>query len=111
MDYGKFLFDKAKAQKEQKKKQKQVQVKEIKFRPGTDENDYQVKLRNLIRFLEDGDKAKITLRFRGREMAHQNLGMDLLNRIKADLEIYAVVESFQKMEGRQAIMVLAPKKK
>jgi|TARA_R110002126_G_scaffold78727_1_gene195882 translation initiation factor IF-3 len=111
MDYGKFLFDKAKAQKEQKKKQKQVQVKEIKFRPGTDENDYQVKLRNLIRFLEDGDKAKITLRFRGREMAHQNLGMDLLNRIKADLEIYAVVESFPKMEGRQAIMVLAPKKK
>ncbi|ABE54990.1 bacterial translation initiation factor 3 (bIF-3) [Shewanella denitrificans OS217] len=111
MDYGKFLFDKAKAQKEQKKKQKQVQVKEIKFRPGTDENDYQVKLRNLIRFLEDGDKAKITLRFRGREMAHQNLGMDLLNRIKADLEVYAVVESFPKMEGRQAIMVLAPKKK
>lgn len=111
MDYGKFLFDKAKAQKEQKKKQKQVQVKEIKFRPGTDENDYQVKLRNLIRFLEDGDKAKITLRFRGREMAHQNLGMDLLNRIKTDLDEYAVVESFPKMEGRQAIMVLAPKKK
>ncbi|GIU53028.1 translation initiation factor IF-3 [Shewanella sp. 10N.286.52.C2] len=111
MDYGKFLFDKAKAQKEQKKKQKQVQLKEIKFRPGTDENDYQVKLRNLIRFLEDGDKAKITLRFRGREMAHQSLGMDLLNRIKADLETYAVVESFPKMEGRQAVMVLAPKKK
>jgi translation initiation factor IF-3 len=111
MDYGKYLFDKAKAQKEQKKKQKQVQVKEIKFRPGTDENDYQVKLRNLIRFLEDGDKAKITLRFRGREMAHQNLGMDLLNRIKADLDEVAVVESFPKMEGRQAIMVLAPKKK
>jgi len=111
MDYGKFLFDKAKAQKEQKKKQKQVQVKEIKFRPGTDENDYQVKLRNLIRFLEDGDKAKITLRFRGREMAHQNLGMDLLNRIKAYLDEYAVFESFPKMEGRQAIMVLAPKKK
>ncbi|MEZ9237327.1 MULTISPECIES: translation initiation factor IF-3 [Shewanella] len=111
MDYGKFLFDKAKAQKEQKKKQKQVQLKEIKFRPGTDENDYQVKLRNLIRFLEDGDKAKITLRFRGREMAHQSLGMDLLNRIKGDLETYAVVESFPKMEGRQAVMVLAPKKK
>lgn len=111
MDYGKFLFDKAKSAKEQKKKQKQVQVKEIKFRPGTDENDYQVKLRNLIRFLEDGDKAKITLRFRGREMAHQNLGMDLLNRIKIDLDEYAVVESFPKMEGRQAIMVLAPKKK
>lgn len=111
MDYGKFLFDKAKSAKEQKKKQKQVQVKEIKFRPGTDENNYQVKLRNLIRFLEDGDKAKITLRFRGREMAHQNLGMDLLNRIKTDLDEYAVVESFPKMEGRQAIMVLAPKKK
>ncbi|ABV87582.1 translation initiation factor IF-3 [Shewanella pealeana ATCC 700345] len=111
MDYGKFLFDKAKAQKEQKKKQKIVQVKEIKFRPGTDENDYQVKLRNLTRFLEDGDKAKVTLRFRGREMAHQSLGMDLLNRIKADLEVIAVVESFPKMEGRQAVMVLAPKKK
>ncbi|BDM64433.1 hypothetical protein NFHSH190041_18850 [Shewanella sp. NFH-SH190041] len=111
MDYGKYLFDKAKAAKEQKKKQKQVQVKEVKFRPGTDENDYQVKLRNLIRFLEDGDKAKITLRFRGREMAHQNLGMDLLNRIKGDLEELAVVESFPKMEGRQAVMVLAPKKK
>ncbi|ACJ29206.1 hypothetical protein TUM4433_33280 [Shewanella schlegeliana] len=111
MDYGKFLFDKAKAQKEQKKKQKIVQVKEIKFRPGTDENDYQVKLRNLTRFLEDGDKAKVTLRFRGREMAHQSLGMDLLNRIKADLEAIAVVESFPKMEGRQAVMVLAPKKK
>ncbi|KFZ38435.1 translation initiation factor IF-3 [Shewanella mangrovi] len=111
MDYGKFLFDKAKAQKEQKKKQKQVQVKEVKFRPGTDENDYQVKLRNLIRFLEDGDKAKVTLRFRGRELAHQGLGMDLLNRIKADLDEVAVVESFPKMEGRQAVMVLAPKKK
>ncbi|MGL4475553.1 MAG: translation initiation factor IF-3 [Shewanella sp.] len=111
MDYGKFLFDKAKSAKEQKKKQKQVQVKEIKFRPGTDENDYQVKLRNLIRFLEDGDKAKVTLRFRGREMAHQSLGMDLLNRIKADLDEVAVVESFPKMEGRQAVMVLAPKKK
>ncbi|GGI85440.1 translation initiation factor IF-3 [Shewanella gelidii] len=111
MDYGKYLFDKAKAQKEQKKKQKQIQVKEVKFRPGTDENDYQVKLRNLTRFLEDGDKAKVTLRFRGREMAHQNLGMDLLNRIKGDLEPIAIVESFPKMEGRQAIMVLAPKKK
>ncbi|MBO1271184.1 MULTISPECIES: translation initiation factor IF-3 [Shewanella] len=111
MDYGKFLFDKAKAQKEQKKKQKQVQVKEIKFRPGTDENDYQVKLRNLVRFLEDGDKAKVTLRFRGRELAHQGLGMELLNRIKADLDEVAVVEAFPKMEGRQAVMVLAPKKK
>ncbi|BAJ02273.1 translation initiation factor IF-3 [Shewanella violacea DSS12] len=111
MDYGKFLFDKAKAQKEQKKKQKIVQVKEVKFRPGTDENDYQVKLRNLNRFLTDGDKAKVTLRFRGREMAHQNLGMKLLNRIKDDLAEIAVVESFPKMEGRQAVMVLAPKKK
>ncbi|WP_077751582.1 translation initiation factor IF-3 [Shewanella psychrophila] len=111
MDYGKFLFDKAKAQKEQKKKQKIVQVKEIKFRPGTDENDYQVKLRNLTRFLTDGDKAKVTLRFRGREMAHQSLGMKLLNRIKDDLTEIAVVESFPKMEGRQAVMVLAPKKK
>jgi len=111
MDYGKFLFDKAKSQKEQKKKQKIVQVKEIKFRPGTDENDYQVKLRNLIRFLTDGDKAKVTLRFRGREMAHQSLGMNLLNRIKNDLAEIAVVESFPKMEGRQAVMVLAPKKK
>ncbi|MBE8168251.1 MAG: translation initiation factor IF-3 [Shewanella sp.] len=111
MDYGKFIFEKAKAQKEQKKKQKQVQVKEVKFRPGTDENDYQVKLRNLNRFLNDGDKAKVTLRFRGREMAHQSIGMALLNRIKADLEEIAVVESFPKMEGRQAVMVLAPKKK
>ncbi|QYJ99632.1 translation initiation factor IF-3 [Shewanella alkalitolerans] len=111
MDYGKYLFDKAKAQKEQKKKQKQIQVKEIKFRPGTDENDYQVKLRNLKRFLEDGDKAKVTLRFRGREMAHQSLGMNLLNRIKDDLAEIAIVEAFPKMEGRQAVMVLAPKKK
>lgn len=111
MDYGKYLFEKAKAQKEQKKKQKQIQVKEVKFRPGTDENDYQVKLRNLIRFLVDGDKAKVTLRFRGREMAHQSLGMALLNRIKSDLEEYALVESFPKMEGRQAVMVLGPKKK
>lgn len=111
MDYGKYLFEKAKAQKEQKKKQKQIQVKEIKFRPGTDEGDYQVKLRNLIRFLEGGDKAKITLRFRGREMAHQDLGFNLLNRIKDDLAEIATVEAFPKMEGRQAVMVLAPKKK
>ncbi|WP_115718725.1 translation initiation factor IF-3 [Gallaecimonas mangrovi] len=111
MDYGKFLYEKQKAQKEQKKKQKQIQVKEIKFRPGTDEGDYQVKLRNLVRFLEEGDKAKITLRFRGREMAHQELGRDLLERIKADLEELSVVESFPKMEGRQMVMVLAPKKK
>jgi translation initiation factor IF-3 len=111
MDYGKFLYEKSKATKEQKKKQKQIQVKEIKFRPGTDEGDYQVKLRNLIRFLEEGNKAKVTLRFRGREMAHQELGFDLLNRIKADLDELALVEAFPKLEGRQAVMVLAPKKK
>lgn len=112
MDYGKFLYEKSKATKEQKKKQKVVQVKEIKFRPGTDEGDYQVKLRNLIRFLEEGDKAKVTLRFRGREMAHQQIGLEVLNRIKEDLEEMSVVESFpNRIEGRQMIMVLAPKKK
>lgn len=111
MDFGKFLYEKSKAQKEQKKKQKQVQVKEIKFRPGTDEGDYQVKLRNLIRFLEEGDKAKVTLRFRGRELAHQDLGLNVLERVKSDLEELAVVESFPKVEGRQAVMMLAPKKK
>ncbi|MEW9798213.1 translation initiation factor IF-3 [Alteromonas sp. CYL-A6] len=112
MDYGKFLFEKSKAQKEQKKKQKQIQVKEVKFRPGTDEGDYQVKLRNLRRFLEGGDKAKVTIRFRGREMAHQEIGIDLLNRIKGDLEDVASCESFPKrVEGRQMIMVLAPSKK
>ncbi|MDR5615898.1 translation initiation factor IF-3 [Arsenophonus sp. ENCA] len=112
MDYGKFLYEKSKSLKEQKKKQRVIQVKEIKFRPGTDEGDYQVKLRNLIRFLDDGDKAKITLRFRGREMAHQQIGIDMLNRIKNDLDEMSVVESFpSKIEGRQMIMVLAPKKK
>ncbi|QUM82907.1 translation initiation factor IF-3 [Moritella sp. 5] len=111
MDYGKFIYEKSKSVKEQKKKQVRVQVKEIKFRPGTDVGDYQVKLRNLTRFLEEGNKAKITLRFRGREMAHQSLGFDLLNRIKEDLQEIAVVEAFPKMEGRQAVMVLAPKKK
>ena len=112
MDYGKFLFEKSKAQKEQKKKQKQIQVKEIKFRPGTDEGDYQVKLRNLRRFLEGGDKAKVTIRFRGREMAHQEIGIDLLNRVKTDLQDIATVESFpNRVEGRQMIMVLAPNKK
>ena len=115
MDYGKFLYEKSKSTKEQKKKQKVIQVKEIKFRPGTDDGDYQVKLRNLIRFLEDGDKAKITLRFRGREMAHQQIGMEVLNRGRKDLcedmEL-AAGESFPtKIEGRQMIMVLAPKKK
>ena len=112
MDYGKFLFEKSKAQKEQNKKQKQIQVKQIKFRPGTDEGDYQVKLRNLRRFLEGGDKAKVTIRFRGREMAHQEIGIELLNRVKADLEEIAVCESFpRRVEGRQMIMVLAPTKK
>ncbi|MGL4859869.1 MAG: translation initiation factor IF-3 [Enterobacteriaceae bacterium] len=112
MDYGKFLYEKSKATKEQKKKQKVIQVKEIKFRPGTDDGDYQVKLRNLIRFLEDGDKAKITLRFRGREMAHQQIGIEMLNRVKEDLAELAVVESFPtRIEGRQMVMVLAPKKK
>jgi translation initiation factor IF-3 len=96
---------------EAKKKQKVVEVKEIKFRPGTDENDYQIKLRNTIKFLQDGDKAKITLRFRGREMAHQEIGMRVLERIKLDLEQHALVEQFPKMEGRQLIMVLAPSKK
>lgn len=111
MDYGKFLYEKSKAAKEQKKKQKQIQVKEVKFRPGTDEGDYQVKLRNLVRFLEEGNKTKITLRYRGREMAHQKLGIDVLNRIKTDLDELAVVEAFPKVEGRQAVMVLAPKKR
>jgi len=112
MDYGKFLFEKSKEQKEQKKKQKQIQVKEVKFRPGTDEGDYQVKLRNLRRFLEGGDKTKVTIRFRGREMAHQELGIELLNRVKADLEEISTVESFpRRAEGRQMIMVLAPVKK
>lgn len=112
MDYGKFLFEKSKAQKEQKKKQKQIQVKEIKFRPGTDEGDYQVKLRNLRRFLEGGDKAKVTIRFRGREMAHQEIGIELLNRVKTELEDIANCESFpNRVEGRQMIMVLAPVKR
>ena len=111
MDYGKFLYEKSKSQKEQKKKQKQVQVKEIKLRPATDEGDYQVKLRNLKRFLEDGDKAKVTLKFKGREMAHQELGLEVLKRIEEVLADVAVVESQSKVEGKQAIMVLAPKKK
>ena len=112
IEYGKFLYEKSKDQK--KKKQKVVQVKEIKFRPGTDEADYQVKLRNLVRFLEDGDKAKVTLRFRGREMAHQHLGLDVLKRVENDLCVekgIATVESASRVEGRQATMVLAPKKK
>ena len=111
MDYGKFKYQNAKKQHAAKLKQKQIQIKEVKFRPGTDENDYQIKLRNVIRFLEDGDKAKITLRFRGREMAHQDIGMAQLKRIEADLGELAVVEQFPKLEGRQMVMMLAPKKK
>ncbi|MRR49921.1 MAG: translation initiation factor IF-3 [Rhodocyclaceae bacterium] len=111
MDFGKFKYQESKRAHEAKLKQKQVQVKEVKFRPGTDENDYQIKLRNVIKFLGEGDKAKITLRFRGREMAHQEIGMRVLERIKGDLEAVAQVEQFPKMEGRQLIMVLAPTKK
>lgn len=111
MDFGKFKYQEAKRAAEARKKQKIVEVKEVKFRPGTDENDYQIKLRNVIKFLGEGDKAKITLRFRGREMAHQEIGMRMLERIKADLNDRAVVEQFPKMEGRQLIMVLAPSKK
>ena len=108
MDYGKFKYAESKKQHEAKLKQKQVQVKEIKFRPGTDEGDYNIKLRNLIKFLVDGDKTKITLRFRGREMAHQEIGMRLIQRVRDDLEEYSVVEQFPKMEGRQMVMVLSP---
>lgn len=111
MDYGKHVFDAKKQQAASRKKQKQIQIKEIKFRPGTEEGDYQVKLRNLIRFLEDGDKAKVTLRFRGREMAHQVIGLELLKRVEADLAEHGTVEQFPKMEGRQMTMVLSPKKK
>jgi translation initiation factor IF-3 len=111
MDFGKFKYAESKRQHEAKLKQKQVQIKEIKFRPGTDEGDYNIKLRNLIKFLDEGDKTKITLRFRGREMAHQEFGMRLIERIKADLEEHSVVEQFPKMEGRQMVMVLAPKAK
>ena len=111
MDYGKYKYQESKKQHEAKLKQKQIQIKEVKFRPATDDNDYQVKLRNLIRFLGEGDKAKVTLRSRGREMAHQEFGLDLLKRVEADLTEHAVVEQFPKMEGRQMIMVLAPRKK
>ncbi len=111
MDYGKFKYAESKKRHEAKLKQKQIQVKEIKFRPGTDEGDYQIKLRNLIKFLDEGDKTKVTLRFRGREMAHQEIGLKLVQRVQADLEPYGVVEQFPKMEGRQMVMVLSPKKK
>lgn len=111
MDYGKFRYQEQKKAHEAKLKQKQIQVKEIKFRPNTDDGDYNIKMRNLLKFLEEGDKAKITLRFRGREMAHQEFGQRLLERVRNDTAETAVVEQFPKMEGRQLIMVLAPKKK
>ena len=110
MNFGKFLFDLNKKKHAAKKKQKQVQVKEIKFRPRTDESDYQIKLRSLRKFLDNGDKVKVTLRFRGREMAHQELGTDMLRRVEGDLEEIGQVEQFPKLEGRQMIMVIAPKK-
>ncbi|MAG80165.1 MAG: translation initiation factor IF-3 [Limnobacter sp.] len=111
MDYGKFRYQEQKKAAEAKSKQKQVQIKEIKFRPGTDDGDYNVKLRNLTRFLEDGDKCKVTLRFRGREMAHQDIGARLLERVRTDLDEIGVVEQMPKMEGRQMVMMIAPRKK
>ncbi len=111
MDYGKKIFEEKKQKAEAKKKQKQTQIKEVKLRPGTEEGDYQVKLRNLIRFLTEGDKAKVTIRYRGREMAHQEIGMEVLQRIEKDLEEYGLVEQRPKMEGRQLMMVIGPKKK
>ncbi len=111
MDFGKYLFEQNKKAQSAKRKQKQVHVKEIKFRPGTEEGDYQVKLRKLVDFLESGDKTKVTLRFRGREMAHQELGANLLARVREDLDEIAMVEQMPQMEGRQMIMVMAPKKK
>lgn len=111
MDFGKFLFEQNKKAHAAKRKQKQIQIKEVKFRPGTEEGDYQVKLRNLIRFLQEGDKAKVTLRFRGREMAHQEVGRELLGRVQADLAAHATVEQNPLMEGRQMVMMFGPKKK
>jgi len=111
MDYGKFKYSEQKKAHEAKLKQKIIQVKEIKFRPGTDDGDYSIKLRNLIKFLEEGDKTKITLRFRGREMAHQDIGQRMLERLRTDLEPYGQIEQFPKLEGRQMVMVVAPKKK
>ncbi len=111
MDYGKFRYQDSKRKAAAKKKQKQTQIKEVKFRPGTDIGDYTVKLKNLKRFLEHGDKAKVTLRFRGREMAHQELGLELLKRVEEDLKEIAVVEQYPKMEGRQMVMVMGPKRK
>jgi translation initiation factor IF-3 len=111
MDFGKFLFEQNKKAHAAKRKQKQIQIKEVKFRPGTEEGDYQVKLRNLIRFLQEGDKAKVTLRFRGREMAHQEVGRELLGRVQQDLAAHAMVEQNPMMEGRQMVMMFSPKKK
>ena len=111
MDYGKYLFEENKKRHAAKKKQKQIHIKEVKFRPGTEEGDYQVKLRNLTRFLNNGDKAKVTLRFRGREMAHQELGLQLLKRVEEDLAEIGTVEQYPRLEGRQMVMVIAPKKK
>ena len=111
MDYGKFVFEQNKKAQSARRKQKQIHVKEIKFRPGTEEADYQIKLRNLIKFLTSGDKTKVTLRFRGREMAHQEVGVELLRRVREDLEEYGTVEQFPQLEGRQIIMVIAPKKR
>ena len=111
MDFGKFLFEQNKKAHAAKRKQKQIQIKEVKFRPGTEEGDYQVKLRNLIRFLEEGDKAKVTMRFRGREMAHQEVGRELLSRVQNDLAPYAQVEQNPLMEGRQMVMMFGPKKR
>lgn len=111
MDYGKFKYQEQKKAHEARQKQKTIQVKEVKFRPGTDEGDYNIKLRNIVKFLNDGDKCKITLRFRGREMAHQELGMRVLERLKGDLEEHGQVEQFPKLEGRQMVMVMAPAKK
>ena len=111
MDFGKFLFESSKKAHAAKRKQKQIQVKEVKFRPGTEEGDYQIKLRNLLKFLGSGDKAKVTLRFRGREMAHQEIGARLLQRVRQDLETVGTVEQFPRIEGRQMIMIIAPKKK
>jgi len=111
MDYGKFVFEQNKKAQSARRKQKQIHVKEVKFRPGTEEGDYQVKLRNLIRFLSQGDKTKVTLRFRGREMAHQELGVELLKRVQSDLEEYGSVEQHPQLEGRQMVMVIAPRKR
>ena len=111
MDYGKFVFEQNKKAQSAKRKQKQTHVKEVKFRPGTEEGDYQVKLRNLVRFLTQGDKTKVTLRFRGREMAHKELGLELLQRVQADLDEYGTVEQQPQLEGRQMIMVIAPRKR